>query len=132
MRQESLRVASDERILGSSDFVVSVMRQVHEDYKKRVSSKNLNLDAVITFIAHYCEVDEALIKSTVKERTVSRARAITAHIAIDRLRISGAEIARKLNLTPSAVSKLAARGRKDRLSPVIEAKLFVSGRKTRG
>ena len=131
MRQEGLRVASDERILGSSDFVVSVMKQAHEDYEKRISARNLDLDTVITFIAHHCGVDEALIKSTVKERTVSQARAITAHIAIDRLRITGAEIASKLNLTPSAVSKLAARGRKDPVSPVIEAQLFASVRKNR-
>lgn len=131
MRQEGLRVASDERILGSSDFVVSVMKKAHEDYKKRLNARNLDLDAMITFIAQYCKVDETLIKSTVKQRNISQARAITAHIAIDRLRITGAEIARKLNLTPSTVSKLAARGRKDPSSPVIEAQLFASGRKSR-
>jgi putative transposase len=131
MRQEGLRVASDERILGSSDFVVSVLKQANEDYKKRISARNLNLDAVITFIASYYGVDEVFIKSTAKERTVSQARAITAHIAIDRLHISGAAIAGKLNLTPSAVSKLAARGRLDPLSPVIEAQLFDSGLKSR-
>jgi putative transposase len=130
MRQEGLRVASDERILGSSDFVISVMKKANEDYKKRISAKNLSLDALITKIAHHCGVHEALIKSTIKQRTVSQARAITAHIAIDRLHITGAEIARKLNLTPSTVSKLASRGRKNPISPEIEAKLFVSGRKS--
>jgi putative transposase len=130
LRQEGLRIASDERILGSSAFVASVLKKAHEDYEKRISAKNLDIDALITFIAHYCGVDETHIKSTIKQRIVSQARAITAHIAIDRLRITGAAIAEKLNMTPSAVSKLAARGRSDPLSLVIEAQLFTSRTKS--
>ena len=98
------------------------MKQAHEDYVKENKRPGiLTLDTVITFIAHHRGVDEALIKSTVKERTVSQARAITAHIAIDRLRITGAEIAS--NTESDAIGGIAnwqARGRNDPLSAVIE------------
>jgi DNA-binding Lrp family transcriptional regulator len=43
---------------------------------------------------------------------------------MDRLMISGAEVARKLNLSPSAVSKLVYKGRQDRLIKALEKELF--------
>jgi hypothetical protein len=90
----------------------------------------LDLNALITFVTSHRGVDGALVKSIVKQRTVSQARAITAHTAIDRLCITGTAISSKLNLTPSAVSKLA-RGRSDPLSLVIEAEFFTPGTKSR-
>jgi hypothetical protein len=38
---------------------------------------------------------------------------------VDQLKISGAEVARKLDLSPTAVSKLADPGRKDDLTAKI-------------
>jgi len=53
-------------------------------------------------------------------RKVSRARSIFCVLAIDLLRYSGAEVARALSLTPSAVSKSVVKGREDELARVIE------------
>jgi len=44
--------------------------------------------------------------------------------AVDKLKISGAAVARKLELSPSAVSKLASRGRQDVLASKIAARIF--------
>lgn len=126
LKNQGLRVASDERILGSSDFVTSTLKQAHEDYVKRMDVQGLTLATLIAFVADHLGTNEALIKSTVKQRTPSQARAIIAHLAIDRLRIPGAEVARILHVSPSAVSKLAGRGRSDPLSAEIEASLFAA------
>jgi putative transposase len=129
MKDQGLRVASDERILGSSDFVSSVLKQAQEDYVKRMDVQGLTLATLIAFVADHLGTNEALIKSTVKQRTPSQARAIIAQLAIDRLRIPGAEVARILHVSPSAVSKLAGRGRSDALSAEIEAHLLASEKK---
>jgi putative transposase len=129
MKDQGLRGASDERILGSSDFVSSVLKQAHEDYVKRMNAQGLNLATIIAFVANHVGTDETVIKSTVKQRTPSQARAIITHLAIDKLRISGADVARTLHVSPSAVSKLAPRGRRDPLSAEVEAALYASEKK---
>lgn len=132
MKNEGLRVASDERVLGSSDFVRSVLRKAHKAYNKRLQAKGLTLDSLITFVADQCGAHETLIKSAVKQRIASQARAIVVHLAIDRLRISGADLSRKLNLTPSAVSRLAGRGRTDPLAETIDNALWTPKRRGGG
>jgi hypothetical protein len=132
MKNKGLRVASDERVLGSSDFVRSVLRKANKGYNKRMQTKGLNLDSLITFVADQCGADETLIKSAVKQRIASQARAIVVHLAIDRLRISGADLSRKLNLTPSAVSRLASRGRTDPLAETIDNALWTPKRRGGG
>lgn len=124
MRKDDLRMGSDERILGSSDFVSFVLTNAHEDYEKRMRAKNMDLSTLITFVAGEMDADESVVRSTVKQRAAARARAIIAHLVVDRLRISGAELATHLNVTPSACSKLAHRGRNDPLSLEIEERLF--------
>jgi len=126
MKGQGFRIASDERILGSSDFVSSVLKQAQEDYLKRANAQGISLATLIAFVADYMETDETVIKSTVKERSASQARAIIAHLAIDRLRVTGTEVARTLHVSPSAASKLAGRGRRDPQSREIEDALPMS------
>ena len=125
LKKENLRLKGDGRILGSSEFVSSVLKTAREDYEKSRTLKaaGLTLDVLITEVAHHFNVDEALIRSAGKVRTAPRVRAIIAHLALDRLKLTGAETAKALNLTPSAVSKLAARGRTDDESQKIEETL---------
>jgi hypothetical protein len=53
------------------------------------------------------------IKSPSRRRTVAVARAVVSIVAIDNMGISGADVAKWLNLTPSAVSILVSRARRD-------------------
>jgi len=128
MRSAGMRVVSDERILGSSDFVDSVLSKANEKYDKMTLAKarGINLEVLTRGIADYMEIDEGLMRTRSKQRAVSRGRAILCHLAIDRLGIIGADIARELSLSPSAVSKLADRGRKELLAKEIEDRLFDS------
>jgi hypothetical protein len=43
---------------------------------------------------------------------------------VDQLRLSAADVARKLSLTPSAISKLLVRGREDGLAKTMAKEIF--------
>jgi chromosomal replication initiation ATPase DnaA len=118
----------DERILGSSDFVESVLKEANEQFEKKTlaMAKGLDLEKLIFSVADRLEVDPNLINSSSRQREVAQARAIICCLAVDRMKISGAEVARKLDLSPSAVSKLASRGRKARLLSKIADHVFGS------
>jgi putative transposase len=126
LKKQDPRVISDERILGSSSFVASVLKHAEEDYKKRTRAQAMDLDSLITSVAHVLGADESIVRSTVKQRAAAHARAIIAHLAVDRLQVSGTELSKRLNVTRSAVSKLASKGRTDPTSRKIEDALFVS------
>jgi putative transposase len=114
--------ASDERILGSSDFVASVLKRANE--QKTLARREPTVDKLITVVCDHFSLAPSLLASQGKRSHVSRARAIVSHIAFDVLRLKGVDIARALNLSPPAISRLAARGRTDPLVGEIEEVLY--------
>ena len=125
-RDAGMRVMGDERILGSSNFVESVLKQANEQYeqKTRTLAIGLDLNKLVKVVCEYFDVDPELIKSATRQRTVARIRSIICCLAVDQLMISGREVARTLKFSPSTVSKLAARGRSDVLSNAVSKTLF--------
>ena len=126
MRSSRLRIISDERILGSSDFVESTLKHANEAYEKKTlaMAKGIGLDALIDATAKHFDINPEIIKGSGKQREGVRARSIVCYLAVEKLAMVGAQIARQLNITASAVSKLVSRGRQDRASKEIETKLF--------
>ena len=53
------------------------------------------------------------IKSQSRRRAVARSRTVNRIVAIEQMGFNGADVARVLNITPSAVSKLVWRARND-------------------
>jgi chromosomal replication initiation ATPase DnaA len=106
-------VMGDERILGSSDFVETVLKKANENYEMRARfrAKGLRLEEIIAAVAGYFGVKRGEIESQRHIRQVVRSRAVISIVAIDKMGFSGADVARALNLTPSAVSKLIGRAR---------------------
>ena len=125
-RFTGLRVMGDERILGSGEFVESVLKRAQEDYEKSVKAqvKGFDLDTLIDQVSRHFKIDAERIKSTAKQRHVSRARSLLCYLAVNRLKISAAEIARKLNVAPSTVSKCIYRGQSDEMSKKLAKDLF--------
>lgn len=74
--------------------------------------------------AGYFNLDSNILTLPGRRRKVSRARSIFCVLTIDLFGYSGAEVARVLNLTPSAVSKSVVTGRKDEIARVIENDLM--------
>jgi REP element-mobilizing transposase RayT len=113
VRATGMRVMGDERILGSSDFVEKVLKAADEAYEKKTLAlaRGIDLITLIAAVADHFEMDTDIIISSSRQRTVAKARSIICCLAVDQLMIHGAEVARHLNLSTSAVSKLAGRGR---------------------
>jgi putative transposase len=111
----------DERILGSSYFVTSVLKQARETYDQRTlaAGKGISIDRVISAVAKHLDLDPGDIKSAFRTTRLAQARALICYLSIDLLKVTGVEIAASLGLTRSAVSKLASRGRNDLLAQEI-------------
>jgi REP element-mobilizing transposase RayT len=126
LRTSGMRIMGDERILGSGDFVQSVIEQAQEQYEKRTlaRAKGLSIEALIEQAAQRLGLAPVDVRRIGRQRTVARTRAIICALATEYAVISGREVARRLNLSPSAVSKLVQRGRRDPLTETLAAALF--------
>ena len=112
-RKSGIRIKGDERILGGSDFVENTLKQANErlEKKTRLQLAGPDLDALIEKVATYFNVDTEDLKTGSKERRISRARMMLCYLAVRRLAISCAEVARALEISPSTVSKAVIKGR---------------------
>lgn len=126
LRRFDMRVMGDERILGSGDFVQSVLQQAQEQYEKKTLArvKGFTLETLIERVAEKLGLVPADLRGAGRQRPFARGRAIICALAIEYLGLSGREVSRQLNLSPSAVSKLAQRGRKDKETEKLAGALF--------
>ena len=126
MRDIGERVISDERILGSSEFVESVLKREGETFDKRseLLFKGLSLNNLIAMVCTELDIDMDLVRSSSRQRDVALARSIICVLAVDKLMFSSVDVARNLQLSPSAVSKLVGKGRKESLAKKVGDDLF--------
>jgi chromosomal replication initiation ATPase DnaA len=97
-----------------------------EGYEKRIKAqfKGFDLDILIQRIPAYFDIEAGRIKSSAKQRQASRARSILCYLAVNRLKVSIAEMARKLNISHATVSKCIYCGQSDGLSKTLERDPF--------
>ena len=116
----------DERILGGSEFVESVLKRSEENYEERTYAilKGLQINDVVECVDEILGMEAEALKGAGKNRKVTRARALVCFIAVNRLRFKGADVARILRISPSTVSKAANRGRSDIMSEEIWDSLY--------
>ena len=118
MRSAAERVMGDERILGSGDFVESVLKQAQETYEWRTFAKahGISIDLIIEKVSKEFSIQPKLIASKSRQRNLSRARSIVCWLTVDKLDENGKKVAQVLGMSPSAVSKALLRGREDNRS----------------
>ncbi|MBN1625779.1 MAG: transposase [Deltaproteobacteria bacterium] len=109
LKRAGSKVFSDERILGSSDFVKNVIEEAEEKAKQtlRLNSKITNLQALAKIVGSEEGIEEDDLRSGLKSRAVTKARRIFCRIAVGEMGYSGANIVRFLGVTTSAVNRLA-------------------------
>jgi hypothetical protein len=112
-RKSDTRIKGDERILGSSEFVERVITKASDSYEKktRFASQGIDMERLLASTARYYEVAGEDLGSRGKGRKIARARAVFCYLAVRKLYLSCVEVGRRLNLTPSAISKSVTRGR---------------------
>ncbi|MFP3870035.1 MAG: transposase, partial [Syntrophobacteria bacterium] len=109
LRRKGIKVAADERILGSSEFVETVLSEADERERQslRLSARIGDLPSLARKIAQAEGIGESALRSGSKQRKVSRARRLFSQLAVKRMGYPGAEVARFLGVTTSAVVRSA-------------------------
>jgi len=109
LRRKGVKVSSDERILGSSDFIQEVLSEAAAREKEtlRLSAIIPDLASLARDIAKGEGITEADLRSGGRKNHISRARKIFCQVAVKKMGHSGAEVARFLGVTTSAVNRAA-------------------------
>jgi len=109
LRRKGIQSAHDDRILGSSDFVSGILREAESKGKEtlRLSLKVGDLDLLAKEIAKRERVHEKELRSTTRKAEAVRARRLFCQLAVKKLKYYGAEVARFLGMSTSAVNRSA-------------------------
>jgi len=110
----NIHIKGDERILGDSDFVESVLKAQNERLERRyhLQAQGLDFDTVTNQVAKIFRLKPEQVRSSGKQPQRVKARSLLCYWAVKELEMSGAKVAQKLKITNSAVSRSVARGEK--------------------
>jgi len=109
LRRKGTKVASDERILGSSEFIQDLLSEAEAREREtlRLSARIFDLASLARGIAEGEGITQSELRSGGRKSHVSRARKIFCQVAVKKMGHSGAEVARFLGVTTSAVNRAA-------------------------
>lgn len=105
LRHKGIPGKGDERILGSNDFVLSVLKDAEARLSRQV--KVPSSDAILSIIEEECrkrDVGSREVKQGGRRARASEARAAIAYRATTELGLSRAEIARCLGVTTASIA----------------------------
>ncbi len=111
-RQGQDHVMSDERILGDSEFVKSVLSQAEEKYERHYELKRrgYDLDRITERVAEIYGMEPREILCRGKQQRRVRARSLCCFWAVSELGMSLRELAKRLEMSPPAVGFSVERG----------------------
>jgi chromosomal replication initiation ATPase DnaA len=111
-RSLGIHIKSDERILGDSDFVESILEEQNErlEQRYRLQMQGYDIDRVAERVAKLFELKPQEVLGSSKQPHRVKARSLLCYWAAKDLEIAGADIARRLKISQSAVSRAVARG----------------------
>jgi putative transposase len=111
LRRKEEKELSDERILGSGDFVDRVLQEVEERQLRQMKLRRRGryIGDIIREECRKRKVSEEEVRKGSRRSRVSEARAAIAYRSKEELGISGAEIARYLGVNTSSINRTLAR-----------------------
>ena len=109
-QKEEDKELSDQRILGSGDFVGEVLRAANKFEEKRIK-KSIPIDQLAGKITSYFDIkiDDILIKS--QKSKISKVRSIICYLAIKEMKYSGTSVGKFLNIRRYSALRCAERGK---------------------
>jgi hypothetical protein len=112
LREAKIFYKSDERILGDSDFVDSVLANANEQMERKyaLQAAGLDLDGLAEIVAGITGVKPSRIFSPGKKRSRVRARSLLCFWATKELGITLAELSRRTRISQSSISMSVHRG----------------------
>lgn len=102
-----VRLAYDDRLLGSSNFVEEILSKLETDKPK----ERLDFEALLLSACKKFSTAEEEITGLTKKKDVADARAYIAFRAQKEAGVSASDIARRLRVTKSAAAKMIKRGK---------------------
>jgi len=114
MRKMGIHLKGDERILGDSDFVESVLNQQNEQLEQRyrLQAEAYDFDNVVIRVAKLSGMPVEEILSLGKQPERVRARGLVCYWAVTGLGMSGTTVGKLLGIIQSSVSRAVERGEK--------------------
>ncbi len=115
LRRQSDREESDERVLGSGDFVQAILREAEERQLRqtRLRKRGKGIEDIIREESERRQVSSEELKKGSRRRKISKARLEIAARCKEELGLSGAEIARHLGVNTTSINR--ALGKRDKL-----------------
>ena len=106
MKRRGQKEESDERILGSGDFVDTVLKEAEDRYIRqlKVRQKGVTIETIIDEECTIAGISEKEVKAGSRRGTVSRLRTKVAYRSRKELGLSAAEIARHTGVSTSGIT----------------------------
>jgi REP element-mobilizing transposase RayT len=104
LRRMGVHFKSDERLLGDSDFVDTVLKAADEklDRKYRIQAEGWDFEAVVSRVCELFRLTGSEVLSWGKQRKRAIARSVLAYWSVKELGMSASAVAERLELSPSA------------------------------
>lgn len=111
MKRRGQKEESDERILGSGDFVDTILKEVEDRYIRqlKVRQKGVTIETIIDEECTKAGISEKEVKAGSRRGPVSRLRAKVAYRSREELGLSAAEIARHTGVSTSSITRAIKR-----------------------
>ncbi len=108
------RLKGDERILGDSDFVNSVLKTCQESLDRRymLQEKGHTLKSLSEKIAALFNLESNQLFTTTKSPKIVRARSLMCYYAVRELGLTATSLAKQIGLKQPAISISVSRGEK--------------------
>lgn len=102
-------------VLGNSDFVEKALAVAGEDYDRRMRLKasGIDLEIVMDVVSAQFGVSTEELCSPSRRQQICQARALISYLAVKEFRITGADMASRLNVDRSSVSHAIKRVQND-------------------
>jgi REP element-mobilizing transposase RayT len=109
LRRKGIKVASDERVLGSGEFIEQLVSSAGRREKEtlRLSRKAVDLATLGRKLIAREGIAEWELRSGIRKTAVARARRLFCQVAVKGMGYAGAAVARFLGVTTSSVNRLA-------------------------
>ena len=110
LKRKGIKVASDERILGSEGFIERLLLEAEEREKEtlRLSRRVPDLATLARRIVKGEGIEESELRSGMRKKRAVKVRRMLCQLAVGRMGYPGAEVARFLGVSTSSVNRLAA------------------------
>jgi len=107
-RRKGMKITSDERILGGEEFIRRLLAEADRREKEtlRLFYRVPDLSGLAAVLVKEEGVEEQELRSGIRKREVVKARRLFCQLAVGKMGYPGAEVARFLGVTTSAVNRL--------------------------